>query len=91
MRMRLCYAVKTFFLANHSQRKRLSLFAENIQVPVYSPQRKVGNSGFKLFINPLCPRMDPGGTEQGKDSFPFDASFSVIHILIIITIIDIVK
>jgi hypothetical protein len=93
MGMGLDVAVKPFFPVHHPQGNYQPFLSEKNKVPVYRPQRKIGDRRFKLIIDPLGTGMGYRGPDNFQNGVPFFAMLPLdkLHILIIITIIIIVK
>jgi hypothetical protein len=86
-------AVKPFFAVHHPQGHHQPFLPEKNKIPVYRPQRKIGDRRFKLIIHPLGAGMGHRGPDDFQNGVPFFAVLPLdkVHILIIITILIIVK
>jgi hypothetical protein len=93
MGMGLYLPVKPFFPINNPKGNYEPFLPEEVDIPVYRTQGKVGDHRFELFIHPLGAGMGQGGADHLQNGIPFFAMFpfNAVHILIIITIIKIYK
>jgi hypothetical protein len=93
MGMGLYVPIKPFLPINNPKGNHKPFLPEEVDIPVYRTQGKVGNHRFELFIHPLGAGMGQGGPDHLQNGIPFFAmfSFNTVHILIIITIIKICK
>jgi hypothetical protein len=70
-------AIKPFLPVNHPNGCHSPFLPEQVDVPVYRGQGKVGDIRFEMIVYPLGAGMGAGGPDYCQDCVPFFAMLSV--------------